>query len=347
MIAAAERPGEESAAPPQAVRLDSVDLARGIAVILMIVYHFCWDLVFFGLVDWPLLTDTLWLAFRNLVAGLFLGLVGVSLVLASRHGLRLRPFVRRLAVITAAAAIVSAATWLAIPDDFIFFGVLHHIALASVLGLAFLRLPVPLILAAAGACLLAPSALAAPLFDEPGLRWLGLMTYAPRTNDYVPVFPWFAAVLAGIALTRLALAGNRPALDRLSHWRVPRRATALLWLGRQSLVVYLLHQPLLIGSLAGLLALTNPAALERAGFVPTPAAGFVEECVAACGVRAGAAACHTYCRCLQGQLVESGLSPHAVTTASPQERAALLDGVAACAAESGQAENGSPGQSHD
>ncbi|NBC33598.1 MAG: DUF1624 domain-containing protein [Alphaproteobacteria bacterium] len=333
----------DTAAPDTAVRtaggrLALVDLARGIAVVLMVAYHFCWDLTFFRLVDWPLLTNPAWLAFRNLIAGLFLGLVGISLVLASRRGLRLRPFVRRLAVIAAAAAAISAATWLAIPDDFIFFGVLHHIALASVLGLAFLRLPVPLVLAAAGACLVAPAALAAPPFDEPGLRWLGLMTFAPRTNDYVPLFPWFAAVLAGIALARLALAGDGRVRDRLSRWNVPRPAAPLLWLGRRSLAVYLLHQPLLIGLLAAFLALANPAALQQSGLVPAPASGFVAECTAACTARADAAACRAYCTCMQGRLAEAGLPADAVMApASPPERAALRDSVEACAAESGAA----------
>lgn len=341
-MAAAEVEAGEAVAPIGSGRLEIVDVARGVAVVLMIFYHFCWDLTFFGLVDWPLLSHPVWLAVRNLIAGLFLGLVGVSLVLASRRGLRLRPYLRRLAVIAAAAAVISAATWLAIPDAFIFFGVLHHVIVASLLGLAFLRLPVALILAAAGACLLAPAALAAPLFDQPGLRWLGLMTFAPRTNDYVPIFPWFAAVLTGIALARVALTGDRPILDRPSRWRMPRRAMPLLWLGRRSLAVYLLHQPLLIGLLLGFLALTDPAALDRTGLLPSPApaSGFVEECVAACRTRAGAGAgadaCRAYCRCVEPRLAEAGLAAPAETRpAGPEDIDTLRAIVAACAAESG------------
>ena len=88
-------------------------------------------------------------------------------------------------------------------DTYIFFGILHHIAVASVLGLAFLRVPVALVLGAALFCFAAPPLLAGPAFDNPALIWLGLQSAFPRTNDFVPLFPWFGVVLAGIAAARL------------------------------------------------------------------------------------------------------------------------------------------------
>lgn len=286
-------------------------MARGVAVVLMIAYHAAWDLTWFELVDWPLLTNPLWLGFRNLIVCLFLSLVGVALVLATRGGLRRRPFLRRLLVIAAAAGAITLATWLLIPESFIFFGVLHHIALASVLSLLFLRLPLVLVLASAIACLAAPLWFAAPVFDAPAWRWLGLMTYAPQSNDYVPILPWFAAVLIGLAASRFCL--DRPAVvASLSRWRAPRPAHALLlWLGRHSLVVYLLHQPLLIGALFGVLAIAHPAALERfggfSGARQTDQAAFAEDCVAACRVTAEEDDCRRYCDCVYNDLDDAGL----------------------------------------
>ena len=335
-MTAAGLTGSGMAVKTHAGRLDAVDLARGTAVVLMIAYHFCWNLLWLGLVDWPLLTHPLWLAARTLIVCLFLGLVGVSLVLATRSGLSPRPFARRLAVIVGAAGLITLATALAIPQSFIFFGILHHIAVASLLGLLFLRLPPALTALAALACIAAPAWLAAPLFDAPALQWLGLMTYAPQSNDYVPIFPWFAAVLAGIAFARIGL-GERPGSPRLARWSVRWQAAGpLLWLGRNSLIVYLLHQPLLIGALLAGLAVTDSAALERTGLFVDQPDGFLEECVAACRHESDEATCARYCGCVQMRLAAQGIPTsreNDPATMTDVTRAAIIDAMQGCLAE--------------
>ena len=248
--AVAEKPG----------RLAVIDALRGLAVALMIVYHVAWDMDFLGLARIPMYTDRFWLGLRQFIPTLFLGLVGVSLVLAHRRGLRVRPFLKRLAALVAAAGAVTAASYIVFPATYIFFGVLHGIALGSILGLAFLSAPLAVVLAAAAFCYAAPVYLANPFFDQPWLQWLGLMTYFPDTNDYVPLFPWFGAVLAGIAAGRLALArGPLPAViawrPRAAPWRLLGRLLGRLpgrllgWAGRHALIIYLVHQPLLLGGL--------------------------------------------------------------------------------------------------
>src|SRR5690606_12637101 len=129
----------------------------------------------------------------------------VSLFLAHGSGVRWTGFLRRLAMVAGAAAAISIATFLAVPDAFIFFGILHQIALASLFGLTFLRLPWALTLVAAAAVIAAPHFLRSSFFDHPAWWWVGLSTSLPRSNDYVPVFPWFGAVLAGIAAAGLAM----------------------------------------------------------------------------------------------------------------------------------------------
>ena len=82
-----------------------------------------------------------------------------------------------------------------------------------------------------------------PLFDAPGLNWIGLMTHKPATEDYVPLFPWLGVVLIGIAVGTWLSAKDfeplRPVARTAPAW--------LTWLGRHSLLVYMVHQPVLLG----------------------------------------------------------------------------------------------------
>jgi uncharacterized membrane protein len=126
-----------------------------------------------------------------------------------------------------------------------------------VLGLAFLRLPALVTLAVAAFVAAAPYFLRSEIFDYPALWWVGLSSVNPRSNDYVPLFPWFSAILAGLAVAKIA--GRAGWLDRLGRLSLPRWSWPLQWAGRHSLAVYLIHQPVLIGSL-WLFAQVAPAA---------------------------------------------------------------------------------------
>ena len=227
-------------------RVLALDLARTAALVCMAVFHFTFDLELFGYLPTGTTTSGGWAIFARAIAGSFLFLVGISLALAHGRGIRWRSALRRLAMIAGAAAMITLATRIALPDQFIFFGILHSIAFASLAGLAFVRLPPVVPLLAAVAVWLAPRWLFLPAFDAPRLQWLGLGTLIPRSVDFVPVFPWFAPVLLGIALGN-TLAHQR-VWARLALWpRGPSRALALLaWPGQHSLAVYLAHQPVLI-----------------------------------------------------------------------------------------------------
>lgn len=225
--------------PMPSTRLAVLDAARGFAVILMAVYHATWDAVYFRLTDIALFTDPFWIAFPRFIAGLFLGIAGFSLVLWWRAGADRPRFARRLAMVGASAAAITGATWLAFPQQYVFFGILHCLTLGSLLALPFFRLPLLAVLGAAVLFVAGPSFLSAPPFDAPWLRWLGLVTLRPSTVDYVPVFPWFGVLLGGLFLGRLVL-------DR--GWMPEVGAPRFLrWMGRHSLAIYLLHQPILFG----------------------------------------------------------------------------------------------------
>lgn len=289
---------EPPAPPPR--RLAVIDLARAAALAAMAGYHALWDLGFLQLTpENYALTPTGRVA-AHLIAGSFLVLVGIGLVLMNGRSLQVRPTLRRFARIALAAAAITAATWVAFPGSYIFFGVLHCIALSSLLGLPFLRLPVWLVALCAALVLAAPHLVHAPVLDAPGLQFLGLGRVVPNTNDYVPLFPWFGLVLAGIALGRLGL--PRLARARLGAWE-PRGAPAR-WAaraGRHSLALYLVHQPVLLGLLWGVAALTGPH--PRAG-VATFRADYAGNCLRTGGE---ARACRIAARCTLDALRGAGL----------------------------------------
>jgi uncharacterized membrane protein len=269
-------------------RIAAMDIARGVAIVAMVVYHTAFDLSSFRLIATDVPSDLGWKIFARLIAGTFLFLVGVNLVLATRRGIVWPAYFRRLALIAGGAALVTLGTWWFDPATFVFFGILHEIAAASVLALPFLRLPGLVVAAAAAFVLALPWFFSSPIFDWWPLWWLGLQTEPPVSVDYVPVFPWFGVVLAGVVGGRLVAAHR----ERLAAWRpagVP--AGWLARAGRWSLVIYLIHQPLIVGAISLAAPYVPPnEAIARSNFMG--------ECRAACRTDRDAATCEAFCSCM-------------------------------------------------
>jgi len=228
-------------------RVALLDAARGLALLAMAAYHFVFDLELFGHLAPGTATTGGWRVLAQAIAGAFLALSGVGLWLAHGSGFVARAFLRRLARIGAAALIVTAATLVAIPPAFVFFGILHAIALCSVLGLPALRLPDWALSIAAAAVVWIAARPGWAVFDPAIFWWTGLQTVPIQSVDYVPVFPWFAPFLAGMAVAK---AGSRfHAWARLARLSTPRWLGLVALPGRHRLPIYLVHQPILIGGL--------------------------------------------------------------------------------------------------
>ncbi|WP_420848025.1 heparan-alpha-glucosaminide N-acetyltransferase [Nitratireductor luteus] len=257
----------------------------------MAIYHFTWDLEFFGYLQ-PFTSVTGgWKLFARCIASSFLFLVGVSLVLAHARSFKAGPFAKRLVMIAGAAAAISLVTWLLMPEQFIFFGILHHIAVASVLGLLLLHFPATLLAALAVLVVAAPHYVHWPFLDQPVLWWIGLSRNVPASNDYIPIFPWFGAVLSGMAAAKVAQSTGF--IDRLAAWRPGLRIPVLGWAGRHSLAFYLVHQPVLI-SCVWIMAQLYPPSLDAADVE----AGFMRMCTNQCVQSREQALCESYCGCI-------------------------------------------------
>lgn len=224
---------------------------------MMIGYHFCFDLTYYRWADWPMLDDARWIAWRSAIVTCFLFVAGVSLALRD-HRERGRPaawfataFVRRWAQVAVAAALVTVATMVVFPATFIYFGVLHFVAVAVWLCRRAPRLGGWAI--AAGIAVIAIGLLFdAPVFDPRVINWVGFAASKPLTEDYVPLFPWLGVVLLGCGFgalwARRHFAMSSPIA---AAWdATPRRLRRLLITsGRWSLTIYLLHQPLLLATM--------------------------------------------------------------------------------------------------
>ncbi|MBT4020594.1 MAG: DUF1624 domain-containing protein, partial [Alphaproteobacteria bacterium] len=225
-------------------RYATIDMVRGVAILLMIVYHFSWDLTFFGLADFRIFTNPWWIWFANIIVMMILWVMGVSQVLARKRKFDVRVFGRRFAMIAASAAAVSLATWWIDPATYVFFGILHHIVLASLVMIVAVRLPSAVLVAAGVFALAAPHLLTHPVLSVDWMLWLGLSPRPAPSVDYVPLLPWIALPLAGGLSGRWLFARDRAAFIR--DWQptsmLPR---IVMYCGRHSLAIYLVHQPVL------------------------------------------------------------------------------------------------------
>ncbi len=286
--------------PAARPRIALIDIARGVAIVAMVIYHFTWDLRLFEYIALDPTQALGWIIFQKAIVGSFIVLTGVSLVLAHGEAIRWPAFWRRFAILAGAALIVSIGTYLFSPTTFVFFGVLHAIAAFSLLGLAFLRLPLwmPLVLGIAVIAL--TLAIHEPFFSGKALAWIGLWDKPPPTEDLVPFFPWFGVTLLGIAAARWALASGFAAW--LAAFEGKDLVSKILArMGRWSLVIYLVHQPILIGIFYLVTAVTGPPTAVRT-------ADFLGSCRATCEQSSGDAEyCRAYCGCALDKVAEQDL----------------------------------------
>ncbi len=306
-------------------RSQLLDILRGLAILAMIVFHLAWDLYYFGYSRTDVTSDPGWVIFQKSILSSFLLLVGASLVLGHGNGIRWDRFWRRWGLIVAGALATSAGTYWMFPDYFVFFGVLHAIALFSLLGLLFLRLPAWLVAALGVAVIAANFLYNDPMFSSRELGWIGFWPTSPPTSDVVPIFPWLGVVLLGISAMRLVLAS--PLREGLAtiHSEQPL-ARGLAFIGRWSLLIYLLHQPLIIALFMSVAQLQAPVLAPP---VTSVSEGFTQSCQASC-LASGSAAerCARYCQCALEQVDAQQLWPAVGATEPSPDQLADLNQVA-------------------
>ncbi len=308
-------------APPK--RIDAIDVARGVAIVAMIVYHFSWDLGWFGFIDPGFAQSPPMKAFSHAIASAFLFISGVSTVLTHRGRFSPRAFRSHFATIALAAAAVTISTAYFTPQAPVTFGILHALALGALVAAPFARLHWAASAVVATILIALPALWRSPVFDEPAWQWTGLGTILPTTFDWRPAAPWIGVILAGVAAARTP--AGQAFLVRSAVWRADDAASrALAFAGRKSLWVYLIHQP-------ALLAILFVVARLLAAPAPGEARPFIDSCIAECR-KAGAAeeTCSGACICIVEKLQAAG-QWEAAAVGRDSARAATQEASRACA----------------
>ncbi|MBN1194342.1 MAG: DUF1624 domain-containing protein [Methanomicrobiaceae archaeon] len=227
-----------------------IDVLRGCAILMMITFHLLFDLSFFHIADINVHTG-FWRYFAYATAGLFVFLVGLSLTISNsrRDGDRDHPPYRKFALRGAGIFLlgigITAATLIFPGKGYVLFGILHLIGVSIVIAPLFFRFRELNLIA--GVVLFAASYFIRGIEGPLWLAWIGIHPVSFVSLDYEPLIPWFGVVLIGMwAGATLYPGGLRliPLTDDM-----PEAVSLLAVLGRHSLVIYLIHQPLLIAGL--------------------------------------------------------------------------------------------------
>lgn len=221
----------------------------------MTVFHGCFDLSNWGYGFPGFRTDLFWTWQRTGIVSMFLFCAGLGQAIAVDRGQTWQHFGKRWAQIAGCALLVTAGSLVMFPRSFIYFGVLHGMAVMLVVARCTVVCRLWL-WPMGGVALLLPWiaswALSGPLlpwaeaFNAPALNWLGLVSRKPYTEDYVPLFPWLGVLWWGMAAGQWLLQQHRGWLQV----GLPGILRPLAVLGRWSLSYYMLHQPVLLGLLA-------------------------------------------------------------------------------------------------
>jgi uncharacterized membrane protein len=227
-----------------------IDLLRGIAVVIMICFHFLYDLNFFGIIHLSLYSGFFfYIAYGT--ASLFIILFGISLTLkyqklqSSSERLRIGSFMIRGMKIFFLGLIITLVTVLIIPDRYIIFGILHFIGISLMISYPFLRGVKQNIVLGVVIILIGWVIRQFSVDFSWGLP-LGFIPIGFSTVDYFPLFPWFGVVLLGMAVGNTLYRDGKRQFHISENWmQCPVPLICLL--GRQSLIIYFFHQPILFG----------------------------------------------------------------------------------------------------
>ena len=212
----------------------------------MIVYHFFWDLGYFNFIELRNVTQGIPLLFAQCIGASFIIISGISSRLSSLSYNYKRKFFKRVGVLVLICFFITSITFLVDKKSFIFFGILHFLVTCSIISLFFLKIKKNYVFFIIFVCSLVLSA-SKITFNLPAhFSWIGFNSEVPITNDFYPLFPWVSFYFFGLWVCE-PLREFLESKNRSSYLYYPKLIViyeGLQFLGRNSLTVYILHQPI-------------------------------------------------------------------------------------------------------
>ncbi|MCX6816147.1 MAG: heparan-alpha-glucosaminide N-acetyltransferase [Candidatus Aenigmarchaeota archaeon] len=222
-------------------RFWEIDALRGIAVILMVIFNYAFTLKYFHVFEAGG-GELFWFYFPRAVAGVFIFLAGLSLAISYARRKDARYVVKRGLWIFLIGIAITLVTFFVVPQGTIYFGILHLIGLSIILSLLLIKFD-RLILFAGALFIIVGNYITTLTVKTPYLLWLGLMPENFYTFDYFPLLPWFGLFLFGMYAGKLLYKNGK------RIYRIKERNPFLCRIGGHSLVIYIIHQPILIAIL--------------------------------------------------------------------------------------------------
>lgn len=236
---------------PSSSRLWEIDALRGIAIFLMILYHLFYDLSFFNLLDINI-NSGIFLLIGRTASVLFIFIVGLSLTLSYHRSAQLykpKPYyfskyLKRGMIIFTWGMLITFVTWLTFPSSTIVFGILHFIGVSIILAYPFIKYKLPNLVGGI-VCLFLSIFIENISVQNNYFVWLGLTSADFNTFDYFPLLPWFGVVMFGLFAGNVLYTGYMR-LYSINDISKSLPVYLLQYLGKKSLAVYLLHQPVIL-----------------------------------------------------------------------------------------------------
>lgn len=236
-------------------RFWELDAARGIAILMMILFHTLFDLYYFDI--YPVnVTSGFWRYFALATGSLFLFIAGVSLSVSHARALQFfsgdvwgparitAKFLVRGSGIFTCGMLITVVTWIVVPQSFIVFGILHLIGFSIMLSPIFFRFRKKNIFIGALIIILGMIIWISGVTGPYWMLWIGFHPASFSTLDYYPLLPWTGVILVGLGIGERIYPGGERAF---AIPQVPKKITVpLSVLGRHSLLIYLIHQPIIL-----------------------------------------------------------------------------------------------------